>query len=137
MTLFALSLGQAGTTLTFAKISGPDWLGVAANGTLAGTPGFADAGANQFTVGLTDSFGWSSTATIQVVVAINPVITLALIPQGNDLLLNWSGQQPAYQVQMTTNLAGGIWQNLGSPTTNTSRLMSPSNQAAFYRIHGQ
>ncbi|PXA05145.1 hypothetical protein DDZ13_04070 [Coraliomargarita sinensis] len=41
--------------LTFAKVSGPAWLSVAANGDLSGTPTNADVGANSFTVSVTDN----------------------------------------------------------------------------------
>ncbi|MBT8038211.1 MAG: InlB B-repeat-containing protein, partial [Verrucomicrobiae bacterium] len=46
---------DAGATLTYAKLSGPDWLSVAANGALTGTPTISDVGANSFTVSVTDS----------------------------------------------------------------------------------
>jgi len=40
--------------LTYAKVSGPAWLTVAANGALSGTPASSDVGANAFTVSVTD-----------------------------------------------------------------------------------
>ncbi len=86
---------------------------------------------------LADTNGWHSTATLQIAVAINPVITLGLSTQGPKMLLYWSGQEPPYQVQMTTNLANPVWQNLGPPTSNTTFLVTPSNEAAFYRIRAQ
>jgi len=42
-------------TLSFAKVSGPAWLSVAIDGTLSGTPGNDDVGANIFTVSVTDN----------------------------------------------------------------------------------
>jgi hypothetical protein len=52
------------------------------------------------------------------------------------LTLNWSGGVGPYQVQMSTNLSNPNWQNLGS-TSNSSLTVTPSNNAAFYRIVGQ
>lgn len=45
---------DVGDTLTFAKIDGPDWLSVAADGGLSGTPSNDDVGINVFTVSVTD-----------------------------------------------------------------------------------
>lgn len=55
-----------GGTLTFAKVSGPAWLSVASNGALSGTPADADFGLNAWTVKVTDSDGYSSTATLEI-----------------------------------------------------------------------
>jgi uncharacterized repeat protein (TIGR03803 family) len=131
------ALTPAGDSLTFAKVSGPGWLIVAPNGVLSGTPGFTDVGTNLFAVKLADTNGWSSTATLQIAVVLNPVITLALSQQGANVLLIWSGQQPLYQVQVAGGLASPGWQNLGPPTTNTTLLVTPSNGAAFFRVQGQ
>lgn len=45
---------DAGDTLIYDKVSGPDWLSVAPDGALSGTPVNADVGANSFTVSVTD-----------------------------------------------------------------------------------
>jgi hypothetical protein len=66
-----------------------------------------------------------------------PVITAALARQGTNLLLSWSGSAPAFQVQMTTNLAAPNWQNLGGPPSAAGLLFAPSNGAAFYRVLAQ
>ena len=125
----------AGDVLTFAKVSGPAWLSVAADGTLSGTPAVADIGANVFTVSLADTNGWSSTATMTITVVSLPSISLST--QGTNMVLNWSGGQPPYSVQMATNLAGAAWQTIAGPMTNTTLLVTPSNAAAFYRIQAQ
>jgi uncharacterized repeat protein (TIGR03803 family) len=49
---------------TFAKVSGPIWLNVAANGMLSGTPADSDVGTNMFLISVTDSAGLSDTATM-------------------------------------------------------------------------
>ncbi|MFM8358986.1 MAG: autotransporter-associated beta strand repeat-containing protein, partial [Verrucomicrobiota bacterium] len=57
-----------GDVLAFAKLSGPDWLSVAAHGGLAGTPAESDSGTNVFSVRVTDSTARSAEATFRVVV---------------------------------------------------------------------
>jgi hypothetical protein len=121
--------------LTFAKVSGPAWLSVAGSGALSGTPGFPDVGTNLFTVSLADTNGWSSTATMSITVLPLPLISLST--QGTNIVLNWSGGQPPYSVQMATNLTSPAWQTILGPMTNTTLLVTPSNAAAFYRIQAQ
>ena len=124
-----------GDVLTFAKVSGPAWLSVAGSGALSGTPGFPDVGTNLFTVSLADTNGWSSTATMSITVLPLPLISLST--QGTNIVLNWSGGQPPYSVQMATNLTSPAWQTILGPMTNTTLLVTPSNAAAFYRIQAQ
>jgi uncharacterized repeat protein (TIGR03803 family) len=122
----------AGDVLTFAKASGPAWLSVATDGTLSGTPAVADIGANVFTVSLADTNGWSSTATMTI--AVVPLPSIAISTQGTNMVLNWSGGQPPYSVQMATGLASPVWQTIAGPMTNTTLLVTPTNTAAFYRV---
>ncbi len=126
-----------GDTITFAKTSGPAWLNVAANGALSGTPLSSDAGANPFVVRAMDPGGLSATATMNIAVTAAPPILSGITFQGSDLLLSWGGGIAPYQVQIVTNLASLDWQPVGSPTTATSLLLSPTNTSAFYRILGQ
>ena len=51
-----------GDPLSFSKVDGPEWLQVAADGALSGTPQPADMGANSFTVRVTDNDEGSDTA---------------------------------------------------------------------------
>ncbi|HOW66527.1 MAG TPA: Ig-like domain-containing protein [Candidatus Paceibacterota bacterium] len=53
-------------SLQFSKISGPDWLVVATDGALSGTPLNADVGLNPFTVQVMDSAGAIAQATLQI-----------------------------------------------------------------------
>jgi len=62
-------------TLTFAKLSGPTWLNVAADGTLSGTAANSDAGTNTFVVSVADSGGLSNTATMYLNVNGAPSFT--------------------------------------------------------------
>ena len=135
--LFTNAVTPASDVLTFAKVSGPDWLSVATDGTLSGTPAVADIGANVFTVSLADTNGWSSTATMRIAVVPAPLLASLSVSQGTNLVLNWSGGQPPYSVQMATDLATPAWQTIAGPMTNTTLLVTPSNAAAFYRIQAQ
>jgi hypothetical protein len=56
-------------TVMFSKVSGPNWLAVANDGTLSGFPVNADVGANTFTVRVVDTGGLSDTATMNITVA--------------------------------------------------------------------
>ncbi|MEK7952070.1 Calx-beta domain-containing protein [Luteolibacter soli] len=70
---------DAGDTLTYSKVSGPAWLGVASNGALSGLPMNGDVGANSFTVRVTDGSGASDDAVLNISVAnVNdaPVFTV-------------------------------------------------------------
>jgi uncharacterized repeat protein (TIGR03803 family) len=128
----------SGDAVTFAKVSGPAWLIVAANGALSGTPELADLGPNSFTVSLVDANGWSSSATLPITVVHSQLVLTASLSQGQNLVLSWTGgQSPSYQLQSATNLATPVWQDLGAPTTNTSVVLRPAHAAAFYRIQGQ
>lgn len=59
---------DVGEVLSFAKLAGPAWMTVAANGDLSGTPLTADIGANYFTVQVTDSEGATQVAALQITV---------------------------------------------------------------------
>ena len=78
---------DAGDILTYSKVSGPNWLSVATNGTLSGTPGDADTGLNSWTVQVSDGNGGTDTATLRITVDnINndPVFTIdpIIMPNG-------------------------------------------------------
>ena len=126
-----------GDTVTFAKVSGPAWLSVANNGALNGTALSANEGTNSFVVRATDPGGLFSTSTMYLTVLSAPPIVTSATRQATDLQLNWGGGIGPYQVQWTTNLQDSDWQNLGVPMNATNLLVSPTNEATFYRILGQ
>ena len=123
--------------VSFAKLSGPAWLNVANDGTLSGTPGVADIGMNAFAVSLSDTNGWSCSATMYISVVTSPWITATIVRQGGNLWLTWTGRTPPYQVQMAGAINGGAWVNIGGPVSTNTMLLSPTAAAAYYRIRGQ
>ena len=123
--------------LTFAKVSGPAWLTVATNGVLSGTAADTDVGTNSFVVRVTDPGGLFDSASMNIVVAAIPKITMAISPQANNLVLSWNGGVAPYQLQVATNLLNPSWDNVGGPIATNSLSITPTNWAAFYRIYGQ
>jgi len=126
-----------GDAITFAKVSGPGWLTVAAGGAVSGTPVSSDVGTHAFMVSATDPGGLSTTGVMNLVVIPAPSIVSSAVLQGNQLTLGWTGGIAPYQVQMTTNLINPVWENLGAPITGNSLVISPTNDPAFYRVNGQ
>ncbi|MEI7533308.1 MAG: tandem-95 repeat protein [Verrucomicrobiae bacterium] len=57
-----------GDTLKFTKVSGSEWLTVATNGVLSGTPANSDVGTNTFVVRVTDTYGAAADATLNIYV---------------------------------------------------------------------
>jgi uncharacterized repeat protein (TIGR03803 family) len=95
----AVTTAPAGDPLTFAKVSGPAWLEVAANGTLTGTPTNSDIGTNIFVVSLTDTNGLSATASMDVVVAPDPAPGFL----SNPFAEPWANAGEDYAESMATN----------------------------------
>ncbi len=79
---YGASLGNQATggvgVLTFAKMEGPSWLTVAANGTLGGTPGTPGAGPDRFVIRLSDDAGGSQLASLSIVVTNIPALPVTL-----------------------------------------------------------
>ncbi|HEX9808694.1 MAG TPA: S8 family serine peptidase, partial [Alphaproteobacteria bacterium] len=71
-TLAGTATDADGDALGYAKVSGPAWLTVAADGTLGGTPVEADEGVNAFGVSVSDGNGGSDSATLNVTVTVTP-----------------------------------------------------------------
>ncbi len=57
-----------GAVLTFSKTGGPDWLVVATDGSLTGTPSAGDVGSNRFGVRVTDAGGLAADAVVNILV---------------------------------------------------------------------
>ena len=120
---------------TFAKVSGPAWLNVAADGVLSGQPNSSFVGENSFVVSVTDPGGLSGNATLNIVVTPAPPIVSTISFQAGSLWFNWSGGLAPYQVQAAADLPN--WQNVGGTVNSNGMFITPSNSAMFYRIVGQ
>lgn len=70
-TLADVAADPDGDPITFAKVNGPAWLNVAANGALSGTPPATATSTNTWTVSVADPTG-SDTATLIIVVGGSP-----------------------------------------------------------------
>lgn len=64
---------DAGDTITYSKVSGPAWLGVAANGALTGTPPSGSSGLNTFIVRATDGSSATDDAELRITVTGLPL----------------------------------------------------------------
>lgn len=126
-----------GAVPSFAKVGGPAWLNVAANGGLSGTPLSTNVGNNSFIVSVTDGTGLSSFAFMSINVTAAAPLVLQITPQGTNLMLSWTGGVAPYQVMVASQLTQSGWQSLGSPTTATNMIVKPSSAGAFYQVHGQ
>ncbi|HSU54362.1 MAG TPA: LamG-like jellyroll fold domain-containing protein, partial [Candidatus Dormibacteraeota bacterium] len=125
-----------GDTITFSKLSGPSWLGIASNGSLFGTPNSSAVGTNSFQLRAADPGGLFNIATMNISVGAASPITTSASLQSTNLMLAWSGGLAPYQVQMTTNLANPIWQTIAGPFNTNAISLSLSNDSGFYRVSG-
>ena len=124
-----------GSVLSFSKLSGPEWLQVTSDGQLSGTPAAMDVGTNTFNVLVSDNTGLTNSATMNV--SVLPVVGPPSVQLAftNDLVyLLWTGGTPPFQLQLSTNLAAGTWQNLGEPTTNRTVSITRGSPSASYRV---
>jgi len=126
-----------GLAMSFGKVSGPAWLNVAADGTLSGTPLSPDVGTGIFSVSVTDSGGLTNTATLNIGVTAAPSIVAAISPQDTNVLISWTGGIPSYTLQMNTDLTTSNWVTAAAAITSNSFLITPTNDAAYYRVMGQ
>ena len=82
---------DADASLTYAKVSGPAWLNVAGNGALSGTPASGDAGANVFTVSVSDGIATAVSATLNITVNLAPPVTVYWDGGTSNILTNGDG----------------------------------------------
>jgi DNA-binding beta-propeller fold protein YncE len=64
------------------------------------------------------------------------MVISSLVLSASGATLNWSGGTGPFQVQVSTNLSGGTWQNAGSPTSAYTQTVPRQGRAAFYRVAG-
>jgi hypothetical protein len=108
--------------LTFAKVSGPAWLGVTTTGFLSGTPAATDAATNAFIVSVTDPGGLSNVATLRLKVNGSPFFVenpfvepgaTASQPYTGNLRTNAADPNPE-DALMFAKLSGPAWLSIGS-----------------------
>ena len=69
---------DAGDTITFAKVSGPDWMTVDENGAVGGTPGVSDVGSDiAVSISVEDAEGAADTLTTSIAVIAQDVVVMA------------------------------------------------------------
>jgi hypothetical protein len=126
-----------GDALTFSKLSGPAWLSIAGNGALSGMPLSADVATNSFTVQAADPAGLTNTATMRITVTPAPPINLVLSLDNTNIVIDWNGGIPPYQVQTITNLGNMAWEDLGGPIQTNRLVLLPTNSVMFFRVLGR
>jgi autotransporter-associated beta strand protein len=128
-----------GDTLVFSKISGPAWLNVFGNGTLAGIPQPADDGLNSFVIEVTDSEGLSAQAVLRIEVippnyppafSVETLVfpaAMALAPYTGHSLASLAGDPNHGDTLVFSRIAGPGWLLVaadgglsGSPATGDS-----------------
>ena len=122
---YAASISNAavtppGDSLSFAKVSGPAWLNVAATGVISGTPANANIGTNLFAVSLTDTNGLSASATLKLVVTADPPPSFLTNPFSEP----WANLGDAYSASIASN-ATAVTLNLGD-TISFAKVSGPA-----------
>ncbi|MBT8044556.1 MAG: PASTA domain-containing protein, partial [Verrucomicrobiae bacterium] len=137
---------NAGDTLTFAKVGGPTWLSVAANGSLSGTPPAGEVGEDSFTVSVSDGIAPAVEATLNINVTGTPhyqawIEGYGLAPEDWDFLSDpdgdrlsngleaWFGTHPG---QKNAGLAFLATDGSTSTFTHPRNDNPPSDLSAFY-----
>jgi autotransporter-associated beta strand protein len=129
--LAALATDPDGNVLTFSKAGGPDWLLVAADGSLSGIPGPADFGPNTFNIRVTDPGGLFADAVLEILVhfnnlppafTANPVIAataVARIPYTGQSLASFATDPNLVQGDVLTffKLDGPAWLDVAANGT--------------------
>lgn len=62
-----------------------------------------------------------------------PVVIAGISASNGQVMLNWTGGRPTYQLQMRTDMAGG-WTNVGQPTSTNVAMLPLTNSQAFFRV---
>jgi hypothetical protein len=77
-----------GQSLSYSIVSGPDWLTLTTDGSLNGTPELANFGINTWVILATDPIGLSATATLEIRVIEDAIITLNFKGLNTDIASN-------------------------------------------------
>ncbi len=108
-----------GNAMTFSKVSGPTWLGIASNGALSGTPAVSDIGTNSFVVRVVDTASQSNSATMLIPVQglpafpTNPFVEpQANVSQAYSGSISNSATDPDGSVLTYSKTSGPAWLNI-------------------------
>ncbi|MCX6878125.1 MAG: DUF4038 domain-containing protein [Verrucomicrobia bacterium] len=125
---YAGQLSPAGAA--FARVSGPAWLTVHADGSLTGTPGEADAGPNTWIVSVTRGGGAASLIQLQITVLGTTGILFA------ENFNSYTGNQNTTQYQTGLKVAydGNVarWSKSGTGTIHAVNLNGSGNWAIMF-----
>jgi fibronectin type 3 domain-containing protein len=127
--------------MVFSLVSGPDWLSVAYDGSLSGTPDLSHEGANSFTVQVVAA-GGSDTTTLEITVDMDPTVPpaaptgLGVIPGDSSVSLDWDDNSESdlvsYSVYRSTTL-GSYGNALASGlTTSDYTDNTVTNDTTYY-----
>ena len=112
----------------FAKLSGPAWLTVHADGSLTGTPAESDAGVNTWIVSVTQGGGTPTMIQLQITVTGTSILA--------EDFNSYSGNQnkTQYQTGLKVAFGGSVarWSNTGTSTMHAVDLSGSGNWAIMF-----
>lgn len=116
-----------GDTLYFSKVDGPDWLSIAHDGSLSGTPRFGDTGMFQFTVQVNSLGSGRDETTVQITVNPGPPdapLALDVVHGDASVQLDWE-----HDSEGSTNFTFSVYQSTvaGGPYTSIASGLSASD----------
>jgi hypothetical protein len=123
-----------GDTLVFGKTSGPDWLSVALDGSLSGTPSAADVGENSFVVTASDNaLSTSATVKLTVVDRLTPfTVAENNFDQGlGDWTNSNTGDNKDWSTRSGTTPSSGTGPNTGSNGSSHYLYLETSSGQAY------
>jgi len=114
----------------FARVSGPAWLTVHADGSLTGTPGEADAGLNTWIVSVTQGGGAATFIQLQITV----IGTTGILFAENFDSYTGTQNNTQYQTGLKVAYDGNVsrWSNAGAGTMHAVDLSGSGNWAIMF-----
>jgi hypothetical protein len=67
---------------------------------------------------------------------LKPLIT-SIVKSGSNVVITWAYGIPPFQLQSKTNLTDAVWNNVGSPTPNSTATLAIQPGSRFFRVYGQ
>jgi hypothetical protein len=65
--------------------------------------------------------------------SLSPTVFSSTTVSNGQLVLNWTGGRPTYQVQACNDLAG-YWTNVGGPTSNNTAVIPMDGDQSYFRV---